>query len=103
MNTQSNQNEPVVACPECGHRFPLSAALVGPIEARVAQRLEAKYEQHDRQREEEALRRVAEATTRAAEKAKAEQVTAMEALREENTEQREAIAQLQQQELEQRK
>jgi hypothetical protein len=103
MNNKSHTTEPVVTCPECGHRFPLSKALVGPIEAQVAQRLEAKYELRERQRDDEAQRRIAEATARAAQKAKAEQATETTTLRQEVTEQREAIARLQAQELEQRK
>jgi len=103
METQCNVPEPVVTCPECGHRFPLSKALVGPIEAEVAQRLEAKYKQRERQHEEEAQRRLQEATARAAQKAEAEQSTEMEALRQQASEQRDAITKLQAQELEQRK
>ena len=103
METQNHTTEPVVTCPECGHRFPLSKALVGPIEAQVAQRLEAKYEQRERQRADETQRQVADVAARAALKAKAEQATETAALRQEVTEQREAIAKLQTQELEQRK
>ncbi len=103
MNTQSNAAEPVVTCPECGHGFALSKALVGPIEAQVVQRLEAKYQQRERQRDEEVQRQITEATARAAERAKAEQAQETTALRQEVTEQRAAIATLQAQELEQRK
>ena len=103
METQNHTTEPVVTCPECGHRFPLSQALVGPIEAQVAQRLEAKYEQRERQRAEETQRHVAQAAALAAQKAKADQATETAALRQEVAEQRDAIAKLQAQELEQRK
>src|SRR5207249_6718421 len=89
---ESNAIEPEVACPECGHRFPLSKALVGPIEAQVARRLEAKYEQREREREEELARRLADATSHAVQKARTEHTMAMETLRQENTEQRDAIA-----------
>jgi len=44
MTTQLQDAGPVVACPRCGHKFALTDVLVGPIEAKVAQRLEAEYE-----------------------------------------------------------
>lgn len=101
MGTQAV--EPVVACPKCQYRFPLSRALTGPIEAQVAQRLQAEYEERDRRREEEVRRRVVEAAARATEKAKTNQDVELKALREQVTEQHAAIAKLQDAELAHRK
>lgn len=95
--------EPIVACPRCKHRFPLSKALTGPIEAQVAQRLQSEYEKRERQHEEEVQRRVSEAAARAVEKAKIDQAVELKALREQVTEQRAAISKLQNEELAQRK
>ena len=61
MHKQIQVAEPVVSCPECGHQFPLSKALAAPIEAQVAQRLEAKFEERERLRKEEVEQRVAQA------------------------------------------
>jgi hypothetical protein len=103
MNTPSQVAEPVVVCPKCKQQFPLSKALTGPIEAQVAQRLQAEYDKRERQREQELERRVTEAAAQEAKKAKAQQATELKALRDQVTEQNDAIAKLQAEEVTQRK
>src|SRR5437667_40554 len=100
---ESNATEPTVTCPECGHRFPLSKALVGPIEAQVSQRLEVEYEQRARGREKELEQRLAEAVVQATKKAKTDQAVEVKALREQVAEQQQAITTLQEAELALRK
>jgi hypothetical protein len=103
MNMSSQVAEPVVVCPKCKQQFPLSKALTGPIEAQVAQRLQGEYDKRERQREQDVERRVAEAAAQEAKKAKAQQATEVKALRDQVTEQNEAIAKLQAEEVAQRK
>jgi hypothetical protein len=103
MITPSQAAEPVVVCPKCNHQFPLSKALTGPIEAQVVQRLQGEYDKRERQREQEVERRVTEATAQETKKAKALQATELKSLRDQVTEQNEAIAKLQAEEVTQRK
>lgn len=92
-----------MACPKCGHQFPLNEVLVGPIEAQVAQRLEAEYEKRARRSEKEVERRIADAITRATKKALADQSVEVQALREQVAEQHQAITAMQEAELALRK
>jgi len=103
MSAQPQDPGPVVACPGCGHRFPLTQVLVGPIEAKVARRLEAEYETRARQREQEEGRRIADAVAQATKKALAGQAVEVKSLREQVAEQQQALAATQEAELALRK
>jgi hypothetical protein len=103
MSTQLHVQDPVVVCPECKHPFPLTKALTGPIEAQVAQRLEAEYRRRDSQREVELRQRVEKAAAQSAAKANAERESEVGDLRQQVAEQKDQLARHQQEELALRK
>jgi hypothetical protein len=103
MSAQLQVQEPVVVCPECGHPFPLTRALTGPIEAQVAQRLEAEYRRRDGEREVELRQRVEKAAAQASAKANADREAELADLRHQVAEQQEKLQRHQQEELALRK
>ena len=103
MNAQLQVEDPVVICPECGHPFPVTTALTGPIEAQIAQRLEDEYRRRDHEREGGFHRRVTAATAEAVAKASSAGQAELAELRQQVAEQGEAIRQHQQEELALRK
>ncbi len=103
MDAQDSITEPLVSCPQCSHRFPLSKALMGSIEADLTKQMEEKYALRERQLSDELEQKIRRAASRAVEKATTESSAELTALRQQVGEQRDVIDQLQSCELEQRK
>ena len=87
--------EPLVACPKCDHRFPLSRALRESIEGQVAFRIQSEYVQRDLEQEGEIKKRLEAAEMKAAEKARADQDLEVLSIRAEVNDCRATIASLQ--------